>query len=51
MTIPNHITLDALRQMPIGDIVTLPAEEHYARGADQKRLAIAAHKDVEGGTE
>lgn len=27
MTIPNHITLDALRQMPIGDIVALPAEQ------------------------
>ena len=25
--IPNHITLDALRQMPIGDIVALPAEQ------------------------
>ena len=24
--IPNHITLDALRQMPIGDIVTMPSE-------------------------
>jgi len=27
MTIPNHITLDALRQMPIGGIVALPAEQ------------------------
>jgi hypothetical protein len=26
MTISNRITLDALRQMPIGDIVALPAE-------------------------
>ena len=25
--IPNHITLDTLRQMPIGDIVALPAEQ------------------------
>lgn len=28
-----------------------PVVEHYAKGADQKRLAIAAHKAVEGGTE
>ena len=27
MTIPNHITLDALRQMPIGDIAALPSEQ------------------------
>lgn len=28
-----------------------PVVEHYAKGADQKRLAIASHKAVEGGTE
>lgn len=45
MTIPNHITLDALRQMPIGDIVALPAE-HLALLHEEADAALKAAKTL-----
>ena len=47
MTIPNHITLDALVRLPIGEIVALPAAElaRLQREADdalrKAKLAVA----------
>lgn len=44
MTIPNTITLDALRHMAVGDIAALPAEELARLQAD----ADAALRDAKG---